>query len=86
MLTVMGAIKVTQKGQVVIPAEFRKKYGIKAPGHVLLAEREGHLVIMPMPDDPVAGARGMLKPKQPLAVSCAAFKKEEMMLEGEDNE
>ena len=24
MLTVMGAIKVTQKGQVVIPAEFRK--------------------------------------------------------------
>ncbi len=83
---VMGAIKVTQKGQVVIPAEFRKKYGIKAPGQVLIAEREGHLVIMPMPDDPVAGARGMLKPKEPLAVSHAAYKEEEMRLEGEDND
>ncbi|MEN6351386.1 MAG: AbrB/MazE/SpoVT family DNA-binding domain-containing protein [Syntrophomonas sp.] len=82
----MGAIKVTPKGQVVIPAEFRKKYGIKAPGQVLIAEREGHLVIMPIPDDPVAGARGMLKPKQPLSVSHAAFKNEEMMLEGEGND
>lgn len=86
MLLVMGAIKVTQKGQVVIPAEFRKKYGIKTPGQVLIAEREGHLVIMPMPDDPVAGARGMLHPKRPLAVSYAAFKKEELMLEGEEND
>jgi len=82
----MGATKVTPKGQVVIPAEFRKKYGIEAPGQVLIAEREGHLVILPMPEDPVGGARGMLRPQTTLNISHAAYKKQELLLEGEESD
>ncbi len=82
----MGTTKVTPKGQVVIPVEFRKKYGIEAPGQVLIAERAGHLVILPMPDDPITGARGMLKSGQSFTKSQAAYKKEELLLEGEYND
>lgn len=77
----MATAKVTPKGQIVIPAEYRKKYKIDAPGQVLITEREGRLVILPMPDDPIGGARGMLKSRQPLDASQAAYKKEEMSLE-----
>lgn len=82
-LIVMGTTKVTQKGQVVIPAEFRKKYGIRTPGQVEIVEKEGYLAIMPLPDDSVIGSRGMLKAKQPLSEANAAYKKQELMLEVE---
>lgn len=78
----MGLAKVTQKGQVLIPIEFRKKYGIEAPGKILITEKEGHLVILPVPQDPVGDTRGMLKPKIPLDISHEAYKKQEIALDG----
>jgi AbrB family looped-hinge helix DNA binding protein len=79
----MLTVKISTKGQLVIPAALRKNCGLKAPGRALIIEREGELVVRPLPDDPVAGARGMLKPQQGLAAEHAAYKEEERRLEAE---
>ncbi|MGI6412674.1 MAG: AbrB/MazE/SpoVT family DNA-binding domain-containing protein [Syntrophomonadaceae bacterium] len=81
----MSIVKVNPKGQLVIPIEYRKKYGIESPGQVLFTERDGYLVVLPIPND-LLDARGMLKPKKPLDISHAEYKKEELKLEGEVDE
>ncbi|MBC7347700.1 MAG: AbrB/MazE/SpoVT family DNA-binding domain-containing protein [Clostridia bacterium] len=72
----MVTVKVSTKGQLVIPAPLRRKCGLRAPGRALIMERKGELVVLPLPDDPVAGARGMLKPQRNLAAEHAAYKEE----------
>lgn len=79
----MLTVKISTKGQVVIPASLRKKCGLRAPGRVLVVEQEGKLVLLPLPDDPVTGARGMLKPQRDLAAEHAAYREEERRLEAE---
>ena len=81
----MSIAKVTPRGQLVIPVEYRRKYGIESPGQVLFTERDGYLVVLPIPSDPL-DAKGMLKSKKPLDISHAEYKKEELMLEGEADE
>lgn len=80
----MSIAKVTPKGQLVVPIEHRRKFGIEAPGQVLFTERDGYLVVLPIPNDPL-DAKGMLKPKKPLNITHAEHKKEELILEGEGN-
>ncbi|MGI6514840.1 MAG: AbrB/MazE/SpoVT family DNA-binding domain-containing protein [Syntrophomonadales bacterium] len=77
----MPIVKITSKGQVVIPVEFRKKYGLSAPGKAIITEEGGRLVISPSPIDPVGGTRGILKPRIPLKEAHARHKKEELTLE-----
>jgi AbrB family looped-hinge helix DNA binding protein len=56
--------KATVKGQVVIPAELRKKYKIKKGSKVNIYEGEGNVIIIkPLPEDPIEASRGMLKGK-----------------------
>lgn len=44
----MESSKTTNKGQVVIPKKFRKKFGIKPGTKVAFAEKNGELVIRVM--------------------------------------
>jgi len=81
----MSTVMISTKGQIVIPSHLRQKYGIKAPGRALITEKDGQIVIVPLPTDPIVGARGMLKSDQSLAESQAAYKQEERRLE-EDHE
>ncbi|WP_258359446.1 AbrB/MazE/SpoVT family DNA-binding domain-containing protein [Moorella sulfitireducens] len=81
----MPTVKVSAKGQVVIPAQLRQKYGLQAPGRAIITEKEGQIVITPAPVDPVKDARGMLKGKQSLIKTHTAYKREERKLE-EDHE
>jgi len=39
------ATKVTRKGQITIPIDFREKYHIKEGDTVLVEDRDGHLTI-----------------------------------------
>ncbi len=56
--------KATVKGQVVIPAELRKKYKIKKGSKVNIYEGEGNVIIIkPLPEDPIEASKGMLKGK-----------------------
>ena len=75
--------KVSQKGQIVIPKKLREKYGIAVKGKVMVTEMDNHMVILPLPQDPVRGAKGMLKTKKPLAQIFERYKAEEEKLEQE---
>ena len=57
---------VSVKGQVVIPACLRKKYGIKRGSHITFYEKGGEIIIRPLTDEyiraiaGIAGTKGKL--------------------------
>ncbi|MDY6892836.1 MAG: AbrB/MazE/SpoVT family DNA-binding domain-containing protein [Chloroflexota bacterium] len=57
----MNIVKVAIKGQIVIPAELRKKYHIVTGTRVMVAERDGEIVLKPLLSSPVEEAKGMFK-------------------------
>lgn len=42
-------ISVSKKGQATIPKELRERFGIEAPGKVLVREVDGKVVVEPLP-------------------------------------
>ena len=42
-------IRVSSKGQATIPKDLRERFGIEAPGKVLIHEEEGKIVVEPLP-------------------------------------
>ena len=54
-------VKLSQKGWVVIPAELRKKYGLKPGAKLQVIDYGGVLAIVPAFKDPVVEGSGMLK-------------------------
>jgi AbrB family looped-hinge helix DNA binding protein len=56
-----SVVKVSQKGWLVIPAELRKKYGIKPGTSVTFVDYGGVLALVPVPEKPEQVARGFLK-------------------------
>jgi AbrB family looped-hinge helix DNA binding protein len=52
---------ISNKGWVVIPAELRKKYGLKPGAEVRIVDYGGVLAIIPAMQEPVNQAAGMLK-------------------------
>lgn len=57
----MTVVKATAKGQVVIPAEVRKKYNIVKGTKVKVEDRDGEIVVKPLLADAVREARGLYK-------------------------
>ncbi|HUT33845.1 MAG TPA: AbrB/MazE/SpoVT family DNA-binding domain-containing protein [Planctomycetota bacterium] len=49
------------KGQVVIPADLRRKFGIKRGTKVNFREEGGRIVLRPVTRDYIRKVRGMLK-------------------------
>ena len=54
-------ITVSARGQMVIPASIRKRYGIKPNSKVELLDLGKEVVIVPIADQSIAKARGILK-------------------------
>jgi bifunctional DNA-binding transcriptional regulator/antitoxin component of YhaV-PrlF toxin-antitoxin module len=50
--------KITTGGQISLPARIRKRWGAK---NVSLEDLGDRVVIRPIPDDPIAAARGLLQ-------------------------
>ena len=74
----MTIARATVKGHVVIPVELRKKYKIKKGSRVSVYEGEGGVIIIkPLPEDPIAYARGMLKGKTSLLKALLKDRREE---------
>jgi AbrB family looped-hinge helix DNA binding protein len=63
----MLVVKTLAKGQVVIPAELRKRLGIRPGSALEVREAEGHLELHPLPQDAVAAFRGSLCRRPSLA-------------------
>ena len=57
----MIKIRVSSKGQVVIPIEVRARYNIDTGTELELREGPGYVTLHPLPEDPVAAARGLLR-------------------------
>ena len=57
----MAVVTSTVKGQIVIPAEIRKKFKLKKGSRVNVYEKGDKIIVEPLPDDPVQEGRGMLK-------------------------
>ena len=58
----METVKVLGKGQIVIPAAIRKKYGIHPGSHVHIFDYGNIVYLMPPAEDPVADSMGCLPP------------------------
>ncbi|HOV88162.1 MAG TPA: AbrB/MazE/SpoVT family DNA-binding domain-containing protein [Syntrophobacteraceae bacterium] len=63
----MRVVKVSSRGQIVVPKEIREKLGIKPGTRVLFQVVEQHAEIVPLPQKPVKALRGMLKSESSLA-------------------
>lgn len=57
----MQTMNVLNKGQIVIPAEIRHRYGIKPGTPLEIREVGDHLELYLLPSDPIAAFRGSLK-------------------------
>jgi len=57
----MALLTVSPKGWVVIPVEFRRKYGIKPGVQLRAVDYGGVLALLPALNDPVEQAAGMLR-------------------------
>ena len=58
----MPIVRTLAKGQIVIPAEIRKKIGLKPGGKVLVTlAGEKKVTLEPIPDDPIEAACGFLQ-------------------------
>ena len=54
---------VTSKGQLVIPARLRRRFGIRKGTLVSFQEEEGRLIVQPVTRDFIRRLRGSLKGK-----------------------
>ena len=52
---------VTTKGQLVIPARLRRRYGIKKGTLVAFAEDGGRIIVQPVTREFIRGLRGSLQ-------------------------
>ena len=52
---------ISSKGWIVIPAELRKKYGLKPGDKVHVVDYGGVISLVPALKDPIEQGRGMLK-------------------------
>lgn len=52
---------VTTKGQLVIPARLRRRFGIKRGTRISFVEDDGRIILQPVTREFIGGLRGSLK-------------------------
>ena len=57
----MGAATVSSKGGVIIPAEIRRRNGLRPGTRVQVVDYGGVITVHPVANDPIKQARGSLK-------------------------
>jgi AbrB family looped-hinge helix DNA binding protein len=73
----MATIKTLAKGQIVIPADMRKKYRIEPGTEMQIMEYGGIIYLIPPVDDPILAACGILPKRPSLAKSLVRERKGE---------
>lgn len=54
------SVRISSKGWVVIPAELRRKYGLKPKSEVKVVDYGGVLALVPLKENPVKEGAGLL--------------------------
>lgn len=57
----METAYVTSKGQLVVPARLRRRYGIKPGTKICFIERDNEILFQPVTKEYIRSVRGMLK-------------------------
>jgi len=70
----------TIKGQIVIPADIRRKYGIEKGTRLKVYEQKNMIIVKPLKRDPVQEGRGMLKTKGRILKALVKDRKREAKL------
>ncbi len=78
----MTDLTVSTKGWVVIPAALRRKYGLKPGTKVKIVDYGGVLALVPLFEDPIQEAMGMLAGDPSLTDALLAERKLETDREG----
>jgi len=76
----MPIVRSTIKGQIVIPADLRKKFGIVKGTRVNIYEQDNKIIVEPIREDPIQEGRGMLTTKGRVLKRLMADRKEEAKL------
>jgi AbrB family looped-hinge helix DNA binding protein len=76
----MAIVKATVKGQIVIPADIRRKYRIVKGTRLNIYEQGNKIVAEPLQDDPIQQGRGMLKTGGRILKALVADRKREAKL------
>jgi AbrB family looped-hinge helix DNA binding protein len=71
---------VTTKGQLVIPARLRRRYGIKKGTRVTFLEDGGRIIVQPITHEFIRGLRGSLKEEPSALASLLESRKRERAL------
>jgi AbrB family looped-hinge helix DNA binding protein len=61
----METASVTSKGQLVIPARLRRKYGIEPGTKILFVERDHEILIQPVTKEYVRSVCGLFRSETP---------------------
>ena len=77
----MAIVKTSPKGQVVIPKNIRRKFNVVAGKLINVFEKDGHIILEPLPDDPIDAACGMLKDGPSLTKALLKSRKEDRKFE-----
>ncbi len=57
----MVIAQATIKGQIVIPVELRRKYHIHKGSQFAIIDRDGQIILKPLPANPIEYGCGLLK-------------------------
>ena len=63
----MSTAVISSKGWIVIPAELRRKYNLKAGDQVEVVDYGGLLGVLPTSNDPIKDSMGSLKSNKKLS-------------------
>lgn len=73
----MTIVTSTIKGQIVIPAHLRKKFGIVKGTPIHIYEQNSKIIVEPIHEDPIRKGKGMLKTNGSVLKRLIADRKEE---------
>lgn len=73
----MAIVTSTVKGQIVIPADLRKKFGIVRGTPVNVYEQDNKIIVEPLHRDPIQEGKGILKTNGRVLRRLKADRKEE---------
>lgn len=77
-------INVSPKGQATIPKHLRDRFGIETPGRVFIYEKEGKIIVEPLPAvDDLHGAYGDDYDRGEVLERLREMKETDKRLEGE---
>lgn len=76
-------VRASTKGQIVLPAQMRRKYRVEAGQELQLVDAGSHMCLVPVHSDPVRELRGLLRGETSLTQALLDSRREERIREAE---